>query len=382
MERKWNELLREKVNSTGYIRAKYENHNGKDEFSVICSVMDWLDVGLTNMDRALEELQHSDRLVRCMKFYQYIWCIDVIWECVCQLQRVFINEKLPLRGDSSVFNRKYYDKDDNAYFKEIRACFGAHSVKLDEDENGYRKFASWSGSIDNQEFSVSIYSNNPNAEYRQVCVTISELQLFIEKRCQYIQKFLDIIDNEAIEYENEMKNCTILKSSNTKKQIDILKEEAYKRIGGGIIIELLEQIESFLATEFHSYKNQCSIEEFKSKILYGLDEIYDSLQNMQFDDPLDIEAILMPTYKPNQNMFDYEFAQLFRKVINHSHGVYKVETITVPLADYICFEYKSANELYWLTVIALNRAQQDLKNEILCNNVDSGIGSFDEFLKL
>ena len=196
MEQKWNELLRKEVNSTGYIRAKYENHNGKDEFSVICSVMDWLDVGMANMDRALEELQHSDRLVRCMKFYQYIWCIDVIWECICQLQRVIINEKLPLKGDSSVFNRKYYDKDDNAYFKEIRACFGAHSVKLDEDENGYRKFASWSGSIDNQEFSVSIYSNNPNAEYRQVCVTISELQLFIEKRCQYIQTILNTIEKE------------------------------------------------------------------------------------------------------------------------------------------------------------------------------------------
>ena len=85
MSHQWNVLLREKVNETNFILAKYQNYNSKDQWNCICSSMDWLDVGMTNIDKALDELKSSDGLETCMKFYQYICCIDIVWGGICQL---------------------------------------------------------------------------------------------------------------------------------------------------------------------------------------------------------------------------------------------------------------------------------------------------------
>ena len=74
MSQKWNVLLREKVNETNFILAKYQNYNSKDQWNCICSSMDWIDVGMTNIGKALDELKNSDGLETCMKFYQYICC--------------------------------------------------------------------------------------------------------------------------------------------------------------------------------------------------------------------------------------------------------------------------------------------------------------------
>ena len=91
MSQQWNVLLREKVNETNFILAKYQNYNSKDQWNCICSSMDWIDVGMTNIGKALDELKSSDGLETCMKFYQYICCIDIVWESIYQLHRVFIN---------------------------------------------------------------------------------------------------------------------------------------------------------------------------------------------------------------------------------------------------------------------------------------------------
>ena len=62
MSQQWNVLLREKVNETNFILAKYQNYNSKDQWNCICSSMDWLDVGMTNINKAREELNNSKNL--------------------------------------------------------------------------------------------------------------------------------------------------------------------------------------------------------------------------------------------------------------------------------------------------------------------------------
>lgn len=176
--------MRDKINETCFIFAKYQNYNSKDQFSCIASAMDWIDVGMTNIDKALNELLISKGLETCLKFYQYISCIDIVWSAICQLHRVFIDRKtIPFDRNSDVFQKRYFEKDDNKYFEEIRACFGAHPVELKENKKAdtIRKFASWSTHFGKPtEMSVLVYSNIPNYGFNEIKVTVNELKNFMK----------------------------------------------------------------------------------------------------------------------------------------------------------------------------------------------------------
>ena len=376
----WNVLLREKVNETNFIFAKYQNHNSKDQWNCICSSMDWLDVGMANIDKALEELNNAKGLETCMKFYQYICCIDMVWESVYQLHRVFFNPKtIPFKNQSNIFQRKIFDKDDNDYFKEIRACFGAHAVNLNSKQEFGMKFASWSTHDGTpHEMSVLIYSNIPDYGFEKVTVTVNELKTFYETRCQYIKQIIDAIDNISLAYKEEMKNSAIPKSNDLIEQITILKNASQQRFGGGILVEELEQIECFLKTHFSCDKNKRALEVFRQKIILGITEIYDCLQSMNVDCNLEIEKLLLPKHMPHENNFAYEFANLYSKAILKLWKTYDTNSIKSPLEKYVCFEYKTEEELYWLTVIGLNMAQDDLKDDNIKNNrsLDSLLGAF------
>ncbi len=363
MSQQWNVLLREKVNETNFILAKYQNYNSRDQWNCICSSMDWLDVGMTNIGKALDELKSSDGLETCIKFYQYICCIDIVWESIYQLHRVFINpQTVPFKNQSNIFQRKIFDKDDNGYFKEIRSCFGAHSVNLNSRQEFGLKFASWSTHDGTPtEMSVLLYSNIPNSGFEKVTVTVDELKSFYEKRCQYIQQIIDAIDNIAFNYKEEMQNTVIPKSNDLIEQITILKNASQQRFGGGILVEELKQIERFLTTDFSCKENKDTIEAFRQKVILGIDEIYDCFQNMNVDCNLEIEKLLLPQYMPHDNHFGYEFANLYSKAILKIWKTYDVNSIKIPLEKYICFEYKTEEELYWLTVIGLSLAQDDLR---------------------
>lgn len=370
MSQQLNVLLRDKINETSFILAKYQNYNSKDQWNCITSCMDWIDVGATNINQALDELNRSQGLETCMKFYQYICCIDIVWGGICQLHRVFINrDTIPFENDSSAFQMKCFNEDDNRYFEEIRSCFGAHPVELktkqpSKKKKGERKFASWSGHFGSPDtMSVLIYSNIPNSKLEEVVVTIDELKNFYEKRYQYIKVIIDAIDSSSFNHEKEMKNSAIPKSNDPIEQIAILKNASQQRFGGGILIEELEQIERFLTTDFSCEKNKGAVEAFRQKITLGITEIYDCLQKMNIDCNLEIEKLLLPPYMPCGNNFGYEFANLHSKAILKLWKTYDVNLIKKPLEKYICFEYRTEEELYWLTVIALNLAQEDLKKK-------------------
>lgn len=211
--------------------------------------------------------------------------------------------------------------------------------------------------------SVLLYSNIPNCGFEKVTVTVDELKIFYETRCQYIQQIMDAIDNIAFDYKKEMQNSVIPKSNDLIEQITILKNASQQRFGGGILIEELEQMERFLTTNFCCEKNTDAIEAFRQKVILGIGEIYDCFQNMNVDSNLEIEKLLLPQYMPHDNHFGYEFSNLYSKAILKIWKIYDANLIKNTLEKYICFEYRTEEELYWLTVIALNLAQDDFREK-------------------
>lgn len=91
--------------------------------------MDWIDVVVDAIDiRNVPIKNDNDASVNVIAF---IHCIDILWESIKQLHRVFFNiDDIPFSEETTVFREKIFEATDNDYFKTIRACFAAHPVNL------------------------------------------------------------------------------------------------------------------------------------------------------------------------------------------------------------------------------------------------------------
>lgn len=139
-----------------------------NQWSIICSAMDWVDVVVEEIDTS--KLCSKNDNASSIKMMTFINCIDVLWESIQQLHRVIFDPRsIPFQDDSSVFTDKLYESSDNEYFKTIRACFSAHPVNLNDRFNGEGKeqrYASWSGGgFGCKDFSVMLYSNTKEGIY-------------------------------------------------------------------------------------------------------------------------------------------------------------------------------------------------------------------------
>ena len=119
MDSKLIDLFREKVNNNGadLILHRYRNNNGKNQWSIICSAMDWISVVVGEIDvRKLSKKNNNDSSI------------------------VLLNtENIPFVNEKSVFQHKKFETTDNKYFKTIRACFATHPVNLKDDFSGEKR---------------------------------------------------------------------------------------------------------------------------------------------------------------------------------------------------------------------------------------------------
>lgn len=166
----------------------------------------------------------------------FIVCIDVLWEAIQQLHRVLLNtENIPFVNEKSVFQHKKFETTDNKYFKTIRACFATHPVNLKDDFSGEKKveqrYASWSGGgFGKGDFSVILYSNQPDKNPEFLDIYFSELLRFAEQRYAYLSNLMDEIDRQTVDYCNEWKNKRIRRVNSVVEQIEILIHESKVRL--------------------------------------------------------------------------------------------------------------------------------------------------------
>ena len=207
--------FRNKVNEHGLVLHLYRNKNGKNQWSIICSAMDWISVVVEEID--ISKLTFKNDNSSSVKVMTYISCIDVLWEAIQQLHRVFYHtSKIPYKDDDTIFKHKLFQSTDNEYFKTIRACFASHQVNLKDNFTGKGKneqrYASWSGGFRDGHFSVFLYSNEPDIPDIPLSIYFDELQIFAEKRYDYLKKVMEEIDHQIKNYFEEQRKILIDKS--------------------------------------------------------------------------------------------------------------------------------------------------------------------------
>jgi hypothetical protein len=177
------EAFKQAVNDhDDFLINTYCDYNGENLWNLICSTKDWLHVSVNGLPHI--NLSHHIDDVRSLNVLQLIMTYDLVIESIKQLHRVFELE-YPLKKDHSIFNKFV---PDDRYFKQIRACFGAHPVDLDSSDgvksnvrgskrSNEKYFASWSSAVGgNADYTVYLYSNKPGAEFVPFLLNFTQIQ--------------------------------------------------------------------------------------------------------------------------------------------------------------------------------------------------------------
>lgn len=286
MDQKLMHDFRKKVNDHNLVLHIFRNHFGKNQWSIICSAMDWIEVSLDGID--LSTLSQNNDNQASIKMITFLSCVDIMWEGIQQLHRVLVDKKtIPFEKDNSIFHQHI---PDNRFFKTIRACFAAHPVNLQDvftdDKENERWYASWSGgSFSRKDFSVVLYSNDPQKDSRFLDVGFDEVYEFAKKRYGYLSKLSEQTDSIISAHNKSFQAIPLCKGSDTLTSIDCLIDENKKRLGSDYYDYELLKIRRVLQIAIHpSNKNTAAINAYRCALQKELEEIEDKLQRMELNE--------------------------------------------------------------------------------------------------
>lgn len=234
--------FRNKVNNEQIFKAIFKNKDGKNQWHIICSSMDWITVTVDGLPYI--KLRHANGLgynhLEALCLMQYIIAVDILKDALIQLYRVIEGNKkpaYPLEKDKEIFQQTQISDDD--YFKHLRAVFGTHQVNLTSldginEHKGERFYASWTTKdfLSEDDFLVYLYSNDPNKEeLYPLSIKIDDVNRYVEKRYQLLEDLIVKVDEIILRHIKSYKGSTIKHHDNNLEQIKILLFENKVRFG-------------------------------------------------------------------------------------------------------------------------------------------------------
>ncbi len=310
--------FRNVVNNKKFTYFHYRNRNGKNQWNVICSCMDWITV-------SIRSLMHSDDLsknidVRAMQVFSLISSIDIVFESVMTLHSVIKNtggRSSPFKGSNRIFNDAD-GLDDDKYFKEIRSQFGAHPVNLGNRDKG-QWFASWPynsfrGDCD---FEIRLYSNKVGMPDRTIKLHLNQLFEFLLERYMYLDDLAEELNNQLTQFIKHCQDTPIDLVTDPLEQLLVLREESTKRLDlEGINSHLDDLIRLFSVSlvEEHLRSKEAS---FKDDLKKLINEYWLTLQNGWFNS--DMEFIHLLSTDNLYEKMTYELPKLFSWLYSHQY---------------------------------------------------------------
>lgn len=278
--------FRELVNdNSSFVCKQYKNKNGKNLWNPICSCMDWITVSIRFLQDAPELNENID--VRVMQMYSFISAIDIVTESITQLHRVFINHKsIPFKDENTIFSNKLVDVDDANYFKEIRACFGAHPVNLNPKDKG-KRFASWPfDGMDSSksDLDVRLYSNIPDEEDLTLSLNSNELISFLKSRYEYLDVISVEIKKQFVDFKEKHSQKAISSSDSPLEMLNMLAKESSVRLDNDYYESMINDLIIIFRTTLDSDQYQDEEAEFKQSLLPLIEEIKINLQSVEIKD--------------------------------------------------------------------------------------------------
>lgn len=337
------------INDNPHIYKKYKLHNGKNQWNIICSCMDWITVAIRDLQENKELSKDID--IRVMQIYSLISSIDIVYEAILQLNRIFgkNNKSKPFKGQKYIFKEKSFEKDDNDYFKELRACFGAHPVNLSFDNNT-KRFASWPynghdhpGAI----FQIQLYSNDPAVEDITVGLYTNELLLFLNTRYQYLAKITEDIKEDYNKFRLEKSLVKIPHNESMSDRINTLIHENKIRFGSDEYTQTLKEMSIIFKTELDEKELKNQETNYKENLVFLIDEIHENLQHMQLKELINKSLIYPKTVNLHKEL-EYELPKFITCILSETRSKDKLfnfylDRINITTNNKYCFNSGDTN---------------------------------------
>lgn len=275
--------FRNKVNANSYyILHKYRNQSGENRWNIICSAMDWITVSVNNYNDINFEKNNIDKY--CMQVYAFISTIDILFEAITQIYRVLMETKSkPFKGEKKIF-KKNIDKDDNAYFKHIRAVFGAHSVDLNDQKEKW--FASWPvvGDFDDYDLHVYLYPLSSDKHSVPFGLYLEELKEFAETRYNYLNTLIEKIDIDFEIYKKKCQQDRINFTGDPLKDAIICRTMLNQRLPNDYYGGMIEDIIRYLSPQNTLVENLEKVTSFLDEVKKALNGIKEDIQNLSYEE--------------------------------------------------------------------------------------------------
>lgn len=301
--------FRDKMNESLVLHV-FRDRNGRAEWNVICSAVDWIETAVEGIDT--DSLSRENSSLASIRMITFISCVDILWNGVLQLHRVFADRDTePFKTDSTVFNARC---SDNIQWKTIRAIFAAHPVELRNVYGGgerERWFASWSGgTFSHGDFGVFLYSNKPGVQSRVFDIQFADVFRFAEKRYLYLNDLMTAADDCLNEYKRKQASQSIdIDKENVLEWIEKLIIENHQRWNNDTINYNLESARDVFQVVPRCDTNRKALEQYKPVIILQLEQIHQMLQNMDLDSEImDVEGDYPETLMhPIEKLFTAEY---------------------------------------------------------------------------
>lgn len=350
--------FRDSVNANGFTLFKYRNNHNKNQWSCICSAMDWITVAVEHLNKCP---LGSIRSLSSLEMYSYIASCDIIVEAIQQLHRVIFSTKTTIfEKDCNCFPDNQFNQTDLIYFKTIRACFGAHPVNLnepgDEENKAMRRFASWSGgSWSEGDFSVFLYSNQLEEDNIHLSIRFKQIIGFVRKHYNYLEVLIEELNRQYDDFCSKMRKLRFACEGTPIERLLILQHESKLRLNKDYYRYAIDELLLIFSTPISAQENFKLVEEYRNALTDLIDEMYHNLQEMSFDN-LENDMLLYPQSNGLPNDWGYWYEKLSENVFGNGYPPElwrpRIEDI---FAGKFQFSYKSPQELFILVKAAVYR---------------------------
>jgi hypothetical protein len=216
--------------------------------------------------------------------YSFISTTGIIVEAIEQLHRVFFKtNKVPFHGERKYFATSPSTQDDNRYFAQLRATFGAHPVRLDDD-NG-RWFASWPYDHYLEQYfdiQVRLYSRDVGKNDITFGLAFSELKRFLESRYSYLEILIVEIEKQFSEFCSNYSKIAMLPAIKAADDVRQLRKESTVRLDSEYYNATLDEIVLLLDASTNDPELQTEEVLYKQELMELAEEIRLNLLTMTF----------------------------------------------------------------------------------------------------
>lgn len=303
--------FRDQFNTGDFGYLHYRSRNGNDDFSAICSAMDWIEVAVDFLNCFRISRNRDNKM--SMDILTLIMAVDIIYSCITTMHRVIFNkpDKTPFFKSTDVFG---LDISDNDHFKNLRAAFGIHPTDL-TIVKGEKRYSSWSvvSHDERYDFAVWLYSSIPDKKAELYGFNIDELIRFAQTRYEYLEELTEELKKQYFDILKALKEKQIRKSDDLKERLKILKEAAEERHGRDQYFFALEEVETMLNAPCSFIENESVVQDYKQLLLQALDNIENNLQQMEFEQMPALD-IIHPKYRPNNNTDSYIIGKIYEEL--------------------------------------------------------------------